>query len=110
MKVLETNSDIGSIRIYNDTMVIYLDNRIGDLPSKVVICESENKEEQKLILGELKDVNNELENRYFAIKTIAYLRDYDCGENPIYAFKPGRYHSVLYENATFLIEWIDNDI
>jgi len=106
MKVLKTNSDIGSIRIYNDTMVLYLRNGIGDVPSKVIIVENNTRKEQELLSKELDQISlNMVASDLFEVKTVAYLSSYDCEEDPIYQFKPGVYHTTLYENATFLITW-----
>ncbi len=105
MKVLKTDSDIGSIKIYNETMALFIPNGIGDCPSKVVICENDSKKEQKLAWKELQPVEQEISFDLFEVKAKAYLSDYDCEEHPIYEFKPGTYFVTLYDNATFLISW-----
>ena len=71
MKSLKTNSDIGSIRIYNETMVLYLANGLGDLPSKVVICEDGNQQEQELAWQELEPVGKMIASNRFDVKTKA---------------------------------------
>ena len=105
MKVLKTNADIGSIRIYNETMVLYFANGLGDMPSKVVICENDSQQEQEAVWKELEPVGKMVASNLFDVKTKAYLSDYDCEEQPIYEFKIGTYFVTLYKDATFLIQW-----
>ena len=105
MKVIEVYSEIGSIRIYNETTAFYFSNRFGDFPNKVIICESEEKREQAKSIKQVKHINQQLEFSVFDIYTKAYLSKHDYAETPVYEFKPGHYEVNLYESLTFLICW-----
>lgn len=103
MKVLKTYADIGSLKIYNETMSLYLRNGVGDLPSKIIIEENQTPDEEEAIRKELETVGNMVSSDIFEVKTTAYLSEYDCDEKPIYQFKAGFCHVTLFENAVFLL-------
>jgi len=105
MKIIEVYSDIGSIKIYNETMALYLHNYFGDIPNNVIICESDNHQEQKEAVNQIEHIDQHLAFYFFDIHTEAYLSKYDTTETPTYKFKPGHYTVDLYQTTTFLINW-----
>lgn len=105
MKIIEVYSDWGSIRIYNETTAFFFHNHFGDAPNKVIICESEEHQEQRRAIKQVANPDKNIDSYFFDIHTKAYLSKYDATETPVYKFKPGHYEIELYEPLTFLIRW-----
>lgn len=110
MRKFETDCDMGSIKIFNNTMSCFFDNGIGDLPTIVFIQAKVNPKPQEI--NELpfnKNVTRFL--GHFTVKTEAYLASYDCSDdNPLYTFSQGRWFVYLLDEAILLIEKADEDL
>jgi len=101
MKNVMTFSDMGSIKIFNDTMSCFFDNNIGDVKNDVVITEKES------------DYQHDYKSKFaghFTVKTEAYLSKYDCSEEPVHTFGAGRWFVELLEPAYFHIYKVDEDL
>ena|SRR3972149_8687499 len=106
MKKFETSCDMGSIKIFNESMSCFFGNGIGDLPTVVYINEK--------IGGSTKGIPFDTTKaeflEHFTVKTKAYLADYDCSDdNPIYTFSKGRWFVYRVEDAVMYIEKVDED-
>lgn len=81
MKKFETSCDMGSIKIFNDTISCFFNNGIGDLPT---IGEGSRKPDHDLSQAKFLG--------HFTVKTKAFLADYDCSDDyPLYTFSKGRW-------------------
>ena len=101
MKKVMTFSDMGSIKIFNDTMSCFFGNDIGDVENNVVITEKES------------DYQHDYKSKFaghFTVKTEAFLSEYDCEDTPVYTFEPGRWFVELLEPAHFHIYKVDEDL
>ena len=106
MKKFETSCDMGSIKIFNDSMSCFFDNGLGDLPTTVYIFDPADKE----VVTILPHSKHSEFLGHFTVKTVAYLSDYDCEDNAIYTFKPGRWFVQRLDDAIMLIEKEDGDL
>jgi len=103
MKKIITESDMGNIKIYNDTLSCFFDNQVGDVENVVYVAEKEEvpneyKWGKPQFLG------------HFTVKKKAYLSAYDCSDESVYAFGKGRWFVTLIEPAVFIITKVDEDI
>jgi len=96
---LTTMCDMGSIKIFNDTMSCFFMNNFGDGTNKVEIIKKTNKNTRDL---EFKG--------HFTVKTRAYLSAYDCKDEPLYTFSKGRWFVYLKSPQSFLIQKMDNEL
>ena len=84
----ETSCDMGNIKIFTDDISLFFDNGIGDVKTTVKVYSKEPKNMLKLhFCGHFTVKNNS-----------AFLSSYDCMDDPIYTFKPGRWF-VMRENT-----------
>ena len=112
MKKFETDCDMGSIKIFNESMSCFFANGIGDVTTIVYIQEGGNA---RAIVREAAELPyNRAKAKFlghFTVKTTAYLADYDCSDdNPLYTFSKGRWFVDLLDGAVMLIEKADEDI
>ena len=123
MKKFETSCDMGSIKVFNDTMSCFFDNGIGDLPTAVYILDFEDPlkppiNPDRIELSPYAPLTgSELHSKgkakflgHFTVKTEAYLSEYDCSDEPIYTFSKGRWFVYRVEDAMLYIEKVDEDI
>ena len=94
----ETDCDMGSIKIFNDTMSVFFMNNIGDVPNTVTISDKQTNKKKNEFLG------------HFTVKTKAFLSRYDCDDTPIFTFTKGRWFVELINDSHFYIYKCDNDI
>ena len=105
MKKFETDCDMSSIKIFNDSMSCFFDNGIGDCTTIVYIEDGKGGEEPEHDLSQAKFLG------HFTVKTKAFLADYDCSDdNPLYTFSKGRWFVSRVEDAVMLIEKVDEDV
>lgn len=107
IKKFETSCDMGSVKVFNDSMSAFFSNSIGDVPTVVYIIEKPNPKDAAKLPYDNKTATF---LGHFTVKTIAYLSDYDCGDNAVYTFKPGRWFVNLLEEGVLLIEKVDEDL
>lgn len=95
-----TYSDMGAIKIFNDTMSCFFHNGFGDGENRVDIHSRMRTPIKKTweFLG------------HFTIKTEGYLSQYDCSDAGIYTFSRGRWFVYLKEPMRFVIVKEDMDI
>lgn len=95
-----TTCDMGSIKIFNQGLSCFFDNKIGDVPTIVEVVKFTKKDRHcgAKFLG------------HFTVKDKAYLSAYDCDDDPIYTFNKGRWFVYLLKPAHLRIEKIDNDL
>ena len=111
MKKFETSCDMGSIKIFNESMSCFFGNGIGDLPTIVYIRDGNLKANTAEIAELPFDTSKAKFLEHFTVKTKAYLADYDCSDdNPLYTFSKGRWFVYLLDEAVMLIEKVDEDI
>lgn len=96
-----TDCDMGCVKIFNDTMSVFYQNGVGDVPTTVTV-DARLKAGPPWPKGEFLS--------HFTVKTEAHLAAYDCGDRPVYAFKPGRYFVYRVEDAHIHIQLVDTDI
>ena len=101
MTKLTTFSDMGSIKIYNDSMSCFFANDFGDGENIVTIIDKKAKPKS----GDSGEFLG-----HFTVKTEAFLSRYDCADEPIHKFTPGRYFVHLKPGCKFLIQYTDEDI
>jgi len=91
--------DMGSIKIFTDSMACFFMNDIGDGTNTVDIYEWNvlDKANKHKFLG------------HFTVKTKAYLSDYDCEDTPIYRFGKGRWFVYLKGVDHFIIAKCDDE-
>ena len=89
----ETHCDMGSIKIFNDSMSAFFMNDIGDGLNTVEIITKKKGGPYKHPKGKYLG--------HFTVKTEAFLSNYDCEDVSIYTFKRGRWF-------VYLVNAIDN--
>lgn len=101
MKKVMTFSDMGSIKIFNDTMSCFFDNDVGDVENDVVITEKKS------------DYQHDYKSKFaghFTVKTDVHISEYDCDDIPVHTFGVGRWFVELLEPARFHIYKVDEDL
>jgi hypothetical protein len=107
IKKFETDCDMGSIKIFNESMSCFFGNGIGDVPTVVYI----NDKVGGSTNGIPYDFTKAKFLEHFTVKTEAYLADYDCSEEgKLFTFTKGRWFVSLLEDAVMYIEKVDEDI
>jgi hypothetical protein len=97
-QTFETDCDMGSIKIFNDSMSVFFMNNIGDFPNTVTISNKQTNKKKSEFLG------------HFTVKTKAFLSGYDCDDTPLFTFPKGRWFVELVGDSHFYIYKCDNDI
>lgn len=98
---IRTFSDMGNIKIHNDTMSCFFANGYGDGGNVVTIntqTQMQSGKNQGEFLG------------HFTVKTKAYLSGYDCDDSREYTFGPGRWFVYLISEGVFAINKCDEDL
>ena len=97
----ETSCNMGVIKIFTDDISLFFDNGIGDVTTIVEVHSKEPAGAMKMHFS-----------GHFTVKNnLAYLSSYDCEDDPIHTFKPGRWF-VMREHTKphFHIYHCDMDI
>lgn len=96
---LKTNSDMGSVKIFNKGMSCFFANGYGDGTNIVEILTRYKESDARQFLG------------HFTVKEgEAYLSMYDCADKSIYTFKKGRYFVYLKAPRHLIIAKWDNEL
>ena len=96
---LKTVCDMGSIKIFNDTISCFFSNNWGDGENIVEISNKNTK----------RDTRNYKFLGHFTVKTEAFLSAYDCEDEPIYTFTKGRWFVYLVKSTKFYISKVDDE-
>jgi hypothetical protein len=104
---VKTESDMGCIKIYSDSLACFFDNDFGDSTNTIEIREKRSARTK----GEFKETNKYKFLNHFTVREKpVYLSLYDCSDEPVYEFKKkGRYFVYLKKPLSFLIEYMDED-
>jgi len=85
-------ADMGSIRIFSKDFACFFSNGIGDGAYKLTISNKDFEETKNIkFVG------------HFEVRNEAFLSRYDCEDEPIYAFKKGRYPVYCDNNGNMFI-------
>ena len=97
--IFKTNCDMGNVKIFNNTVSLFFDNGVGDVPTIVeVLPKPKNESIDGEFLG------------HFTVKTEAFLSSYDCDDSPLYEFGRGRWFVYRIKVANLKIIKQDEDI
>lgn len=97
-----TYSDMGNIKIHNDTMSVFFSNGYGDGENEVHVYRKKPRRTAIWPKGEFLG--------HFTVKTKAWLSEYDCDDSKARAFEKGRWFVHLIKPGKFHIEKVDEDI
>ena len=100
---IKTESDMGSIKIYNKGLSCFFDNGFGDATNIIDIYMREPKTIER------QDLNSKFLGHFTVRKNPIYISMYDCGDEPSYEFKKkGRYFVYLIKPLHFYIIYQDD--
>lgn len=99
-----TNCDMGSVKVFSDTMSAFFSNGVGDCPTRVEIYPRKNTHKNKWPESEFLG--------HFTVKekNTVHLSYYDCSDDAIYTFGVGRWFVYRPKDRVLLMYRIDGDI
>lgn len=99
MKTYKTYSDMGTIKIFSDTMSAFFDNGVGDGATKVRIDTKSESLRDGYFLG------------HFTVKkeNTVFLSGYDCTDDKMFEFSIGRWCVYRSDNGIMEISKIDTE-
>jgi len=107
MKTFKCNCDMGSIKIFTDSLSCFFLNDFGDGVNTVRIYPNGRKRpndgKEHFLDGKEHFLG------HFTVKTKAYLSANDCMNDAVYEFSKGRWFVNLRGNMEFIIEKIDDE-
>lgn len=105
-----TNCDMGSIKIFSNSMSVFFLNGVGDFPN-VVDIRTRISRKPKLGYSASQPPKGEFLG-HFTVRPgeEVHLSSYDCDDDPIYTFGIGRWFVHRTGDAKFQIEKVDEEL